>query len=156
MRNSVFVWSMQRRYKRSKWELQSVCKEKTKRLVWDGLQRRSQLKQWVSCLIFASRQGCKHRRWNISIGRIRYQSRTSGDCNRLRTTVSVLASEAVIVLVVMSCVYKWSINRVTNQNPVYSHTQTRDSIFKQPKVASFHHISNSSFTNVLPLDVKCH
>jgi hypothetical protein len=31
---------------------------------------------------------------------------------------------AVQLLVLRSRVYKWSINRVTNPNPVYSHTYT--------------------------------
>jgi hypothetical protein len=30
----------------------------------------------------------------------------------------------LLLLVVTSCVYKWSINRVTNKNPFYSHSYT--------------------------------
>jgi hypothetical protein len=48
-------------------------------------------------------------------------------CAAVRMTNRVCKPMRLLqLLVVTCCVYKCSVNRVTNPNPVYSHTQTRD------------------------------
>jgi hypothetical protein len=54
--------------------------------------------------------------------KIRRQETASGDCNRLRTLVTVC--QWFVKCNHESWVYKWSINRITNPNPVYSHPYT--------------------------------
>jgi hypothetical protein len=51
--------------------------------------------------------------------KIRCHEKVSGDCNRLRTLVCVY--QWSVKCSQESSVYKWSINRVTNPNLVYSH-----------------------------------
>jgi hypothetical protein len=59
--------------------------------------------------------------------KVRCQETASGDCNRLRTLVCVC--QWSLKCSHESWVYKRSINRVTNPNPVNSHTLTRDDIW---------------------------
>jgi hypothetical protein len=54
--------------------------------------------------------------------RIRCQETASGECNRLRTLVCVC--QWSVKCSHESWVYKWSTNRVTNPNPVYSDSYT--------------------------------
>jgi hypothetical protein len=58
--------------------------------------------------------------------KIRCQEMASGDCNRLWTLVRVC--QWSVKCGHESWVYKWSTNRVTIRNPVYSHKLTRDNI----------------------------
>jgi hypothetical protein len=67
----------------------------------------------------------------MSAVRNRYRTTTVEDRLR-RLSVNCKVCELAIALqlfVVTSCVYKCSINQITNPNPVYSHINTRNNIF---------------------------
>jgi hypothetical protein len=70
---------------------------------------------------------------------IRYQERTSEYiedfmCGAVTVIFRVCKPVRLLQLLVFTgCMYKWSINRVTNPNPVYSHTQNRDNNNNNPR-----------------------
>jgi hypothetical protein len=73
--------------------------------------------------------GAMSQLWGKDV-RIRYQETTSEDIEDfMSAAVTVIYRvckpvRLLELLVVMSCVYKWSINPITNPNPVYSHSYT--------------------------------
>jgi hypothetical protein len=81
--------------------------------VWEAVKRRFYA-WYLECVI----------QWDCykSCFKIRCQETASGDCNRLRTLVCVC--QWSVKCSHESWVYKWSINRVNNEMPVYSHPYT--------------------------------
>jgi hypothetical protein len=77
------------------------------------------------CGILAGGQRCERRSWRISIVRIRCQETKSE--SRLKRP-NLCSSDSWIVKIsnnaIITCSYDWPLNRVTNPNPVYSHSYT--------------------------------